>query len=62
MSNRIIQITACTTRGDKRDFANVYGLDEASKVYQWDPSEGRWRPFKLEAKRSRGGRDDAPGF
>lgn len=57
-NSRIIQITACMTRGDKRDFANVYGLDENSRVWQWDASQGKWKPFKIEAKRG----DDRRGF
>lgn len=55
-SPRIVQITSCTTRGDKRDFANVYGLDERSRVWQWDATKAKWRPFKIEA--SSRSRDD----
>ena len=55
MDSKIVAITACTTKGETRDFANVYGLDERGRVWQWDPSKGQWKPFKLEAKGSRGG-------
>lgn len=54
---RIVQITACMTRGQKRDFANVYGLDEQSRVWQWDPQATKWKPFKVQAAPARG-RDD----
>lgn len=53
---RIVQIAACMTRGDKRDFANVYGLDEQSRVWQWDPQAAKWKPFKVEKRAAR--RDD----
>ena len=59
--SRIIQITACMTRGQSRDFANVYGLTENGNVAQWDPSTGQWKPFRIEAKRDRGG-DSRGGF
>lgn len=45
--NKILQITACMTRGESRDFANVYGLDDSGRVWQWDPKAGRWRPFVI---------------
>lgn len=46
---RIVQIAACMTRGTKRDFANVYGLDQDSRVWQWDPQAAKWKPFKVTA-------------
>lgn len=57
---KVIQIAACMTRGTKRDFANVYGLTDQGNVAQWDPAEGRWKPFKLAGTRERG--DDRGGF
>lgn len=44
------------------------GLDEDSRVWQWNAKEARWRPHKLEAKPSSNDRspnegrrsDDAP--
>lgn len=55
--NKIVQISSCMTRGDKRDFTNVFGLDDQNRVWQWDPSQASWKPFRIEQKRgdSRGG-------
>lgn len=54
---RIVAITACTVAGKQRDFANVYGLDEQSRVWQWDVQTGSWRAARiLESSSNRGAR------
>lgn len=53
---RIIQIAAVAVPGERRTFVNVYGLDEDSRVWQWNAKEARWRPYKIEAKPSSDGR------
>lgn len=58
---RIIQIAAVAVPGERRTFVNVYGLDEESRVWQWNAKEARWRPHKLEAKPSNNGRSPNEG-
>jgi hypothetical protein len=56
---RIVQITACPIPGDRRTFANVYGLGDDGRVYQWMASgdePGTWVPFVIR-RRSNGARD-----
>lgn len=47
---RIVQITSCVNRGEKRDFVNVYGLADDAKIYRWDPVACVWEPYKIEKR------------
>ena len=53
---KITNITAVAVPGDTRTFVNLYGLDDQSRVWQWDATEARWRPFKIVKK----ARDQGP--
>jgi hypothetical protein len=65
---RILQITAVAVPGERRTFVNVYGLDEQSRVWQWNAKDARWTPNKIQQRSSangsrqqqRGGSDDIP--
>ena len=62
---RIIQITAVAVPGERRTFVNVYGLDEHSRVWQWNAKDAKWIPNKVTApkpKPATNGYDDAEGF
>lgn len=52
---KIVQMTACAVPGEKRTFVNIYGLDDASRVWRWNPTETKWEPHRIEAKGSGGG-------
>jgi hypothetical protein len=51
---RIIQITSCT----KGDYVNVYGLDETSHVWRWNPVADKWEPYHIAPRADRGGARD----
>jgi hypothetical protein len=46
---RIRQIATCV----KGNYVNVYGLDEHSRVWTWDPTKARWAPYKITARARR---------
>lgn len=51
MSNpKIVSIAACPIPGDRRTFANVYGVDDRGDVYQWYADEGRWKLHKFQPR------------
>ena len=54
---RIVSITAVPVPGDRRTFVNLYGLDEQSRVWQWDATDARWRPFRITPKKDRRSND-----
>jgi hypothetical protein len=45
---KIIHIAAAAVPGERRTFVNVYGLDDQSRVWQWNAKLGRWQPNKLQ--------------
>lgn len=47
---KIVQITAVAIPGSQRTFANVYGLDDQSRVWQWNATEAKWHPHKIVPK------------
>lgn len=47
---KIIHIAAAAVPGERRTFVNVYGLDDQSRVWQWNAKLGRWQPNKLQPK------------
>ena len=53
---KIVQIACCAIPGNKRTFANVYGLDDQSHVWQWNARDGRWEPNVIKPQ-SNGNRD-----
>jgi len=59
VSNPVIkQITSCAVPGDRKTFVNVYGLDEQSRVWQWNARDAKWEPHKIpEKSRSAGSFD-----
>lgn len=67
---KILQIAAAAVPGERRTFVNVYGLDDQSRVWQWNAKLGRWQPNKLQPKgetgnldgRSQNGHDARGGF
>jgi hypothetical protein len=54
---KITQITACAVPGREKTFTNVYGLDDQSRVWQWNAKDGAWEPHKIPAKQAAGGGD-----
>jgi hypothetical protein len=46
----IVTITSCAVPGVRKTFVNVYGLDKASRVWQWNARDGRWEPNKIPEK------------
>lgn len=51
---KIFQISACAVPGERRTFVNVYGLDEQSRVWQWNAKSGAWEPHKVPEKSAGG--------
>jgi len=51
---KIVSITACAVPGKERTFTNVYGLDDRSRVWQWNARDGRWAPHKVQPKNDGG--------
>jgi hypothetical protein len=49
----IVSITAVAVPGDRRTFVNLYGLDDQSRVWQWNATDARWTPYKIAPKSSR---------
>jgi hypothetical protein len=47
---KILQISAVAVPGRERTFVNVYGLDDQSRVWQWNAKDAKWTPHKIEAK------------
>lgn len=52
---KILSIAACPIPGDRRTFANVYGVDDQGDVYQWDIRAAKWELAQIrERSRDRG--------
>lgn len=51
---KIYMISACAVPGERRTFVNVYGLDEQSRVWQWNAKSGAWEPHKIPEKSAGG--------
>jgi len=47
---KIVSISCAVVRGDRREFVNVYGLDEQSLVWQWNAKSGAWEPNKVRQR------------
>lgn len=52
---RIVQICAAAVPGERRTFVNVYGLDEHSRVWQWNAKEARWEAHKVRPRERNAG-------
>ena len=48
---RIVQITSCAVPGERRTFVNVYGLDEQSRVWQWNAKTAKWEPNQVRERK-----------
>jgi hypothetical protein len=56
---RILQITACAVPGERRTFVNIYGLDDQSRVWQWNAKDARWEAHRVRPREPRSAGDFA---
>lgn len=52
---KIISIAACPIPGDRRTFANVYGVDDRGDLFQWNIRSAEWELAQLKERGERSG-------
>jgi hypothetical protein len=52
---RILTIATAVVPGRERSYVNVYGLDEQSRVWQWNAKDAKWVPHKVPERAASGG-------